>query len=83
MPQLNFYTYLSQVSWTILIFVSFFAIMKIYLLPAILESLKLKKYVLKIAMNPIITSNFKTKELEEYKNIEVNIKDKYFTLLQK
>lgn len=43
MPQINFYTYLSQSTWLILFFFTFYYCMKQYLLPTIVENLKLKK----------------------------------------
>ena len=42
MPQINIYTFLSQTSWTIIIFFIFYYIMKQYLLPIIYEQLQLK-----------------------------------------
>ncbi len=42
MPQINIFTYLSQTSWTILLFILYYINMKQVLLPSLLETIKLK-----------------------------------------
>lgn len=42
MAQINFYTYLSQTTWTIILFFSFYFLMKQYILPFVFENLKIK-----------------------------------------
>jgi len=42
MPQINIYTYLSQTTWTIFLFIIFYINMKQVLLPSLLETIKLK-----------------------------------------
>lgn len=44
MPQCNVYTYLSQTTWTIIIFYFLYYSMKQYILPLIFEQIKLKTY---------------------------------------
>lgn len=46
MPQINFYTYLSQTTWTIIIFYIFYYSMKQYFLPLIFQNLKVKSIIL-------------------------------------
>lgn len=46
MPQINFYTYLSQTTWTIIIFYMFYYSMKQYFLPLIFQNLKVKNLIL-------------------------------------
>ncbi len=55
MPQINIYHFLSQTSWTILLFLFFFYLMKQYILPSLLEVIKLKSYIL---FNTSPKSNF-------------------------
>lgn len=43
MPQINFYTYLTQTTWTIIIFYFLYYILKQYLLPLIYEQIKLNQ----------------------------------------
>lgn len=60
MPQINFYTYLSQTTWLIIIFYLFYYMMKQYLLPAIFENIKLKnlnKNTIKSLENNNLVSN--------------------------
>jgi len=38
MPQINYYTYLSQCTWTIILFYTFYYIMKQYFIPLLFES---------------------------------------------
>lgn len=45
MPQINFYTYLSQTTWTIILFFIFYFIMKQYFLSLIFENIKLKTFM--------------------------------------
>lgn len=47
MPQINFYTYLSQTTWTIILFFFFYFFMKQYFLPLLYENIKLKTLILK------------------------------------
>lgn len=42
MPQINIFTYLSQTTWTILLFILYYINMKQYLIPSLLETIKLK-----------------------------------------
>lgn len=42
MPQINIFTYLSQTTWTILLFIIYYINMKQVLLPSLLETIKLK-----------------------------------------
>lgn len=42
MPQVNLYTYLTQTTWTILLFFIFYYCMKQYLFPIIYENILLK-----------------------------------------
>jgi F0F1-type ATP synthase membrane subunit b/b' len=42
MPQINFYTFLSQTTWTIILFYIFYFSMKQYILPLVFENIKLK-----------------------------------------
>ena len=42
MPQINFYTYLSQTTWIIILFYLFYYLMKQYILPLVYENIKLK-----------------------------------------
>ncbi|PJF20198.1 ATP synthase F0 subunit 8 (mitochondrion) [Paramicrosporidium saccamoebae] len=44
MAQCNVYTYLSQTTWTIIIFYFLYYYMKQYILPSIYEQIKLKNY---------------------------------------
>lgn len=44
MPQINIFTYLSQTTWTILLFVLYYINMKQIILPSLLETIKLKNY---------------------------------------
>lgn len=43
MPQINVFTFLSQTSWTILIFILYYINMKQILIPSLIEMIKLKK----------------------------------------
>jgi len=49
MPQCNFYTFLSQTTWTIILLLLFYFIMKQYFLPLIFENIKLK-YLIKLSI---------------------------------
>lgn len=42
MPQINVFTYLSQTSWTIIIFILYYINMKQIIIPSIIEIIKLK-----------------------------------------
>lgn len=42
MPQLNVFTYLSQTTWTMIIFILYYINMKQILIPSLLEMIKLK-----------------------------------------
>jgi hypothetical protein len=42
MPQLNVFTYLSQTTWTMIIFILYYINMKQILIPSLLEIIKLK-----------------------------------------
>lgn len=42
MPQINIYTYLSQTTWTLILFVLYYINMKQVLLPSLLETIKIK-----------------------------------------
>lgn len=44
MPQINIYTYLSQTSWTIILFIIYYINMKQILIPLLLENIKLKNF---------------------------------------
>lgn len=56
MPQINVFSYLSQCTWTIILFYIFYYIMKQYLLPFIYENIKLKYFS--------HSSNLKNKEVK-------------------
>lgn len=45
MPQSNLYTFLSQSTWTIIIFYVLYYLIKQYILPIILENIKIQKYL--------------------------------------
>lgn len=65
MPQINFYTYLSQTTWTIILFSLFYIIMKQYFLPLIFESLKVKTLILKVTSK----SSKKSESFKGYNNL--------------
>lgn len=43
MPQINVFTFLSQTSWTFIIFILYYINMKQILIPSLIEMIKLKK----------------------------------------
>lgn len=59
MPQINVFTYLSQTTWTLLIFVLYYINMKQIIIPSLLEIIKLKKNSILILSSPkvIIADN--------------------------
>lgn len=57
MAQLNIYTYLSQITWTIIIFMLILYIMKKVILPTILENIVIKNLFLK---NKSFSINYNT-----------------------
>lgn len=61
MPQINMYTYLSQATWTILLFYIFYYIMKQYILPLIFENIKLKFFAHKTSNILKKDNNFSNK----------------------
>lgn len=69
MPQINIFTYLSQTTWTILLFIIYYINMKQVLLPSLLETIKLKN-------NYITTKNKDikfNKEISKYSNKYLNL----------
>lgn len=46
MPQINIFHFLSQTSWTILLFLLFFYTMKQFILPSLLEVIRIKSFLL-------------------------------------
>lgn len=58
MPQINFYTYLSQTTWTIILFYVLYYYMKQYILPALYENIKIKN----LGKNPESVSTVNTKD---------------------
>lgn len=46
MPQINIFHFLSQTSWTILLFLLFFYTMKQFILPNLLEVIRIKSFLL-------------------------------------
>ena len=65
MPQINIFTYLSQTTWTILLFIIYYINMKQYLIPSLLETIKLKNISNK--------KYFNTSEFNKYTNKYLNI----------
>jgi len=62
MPQINFYTYLSQTSWTIFLFFFFFFFMKQFILPLLFEKIKIKNLLFSsLASSEASIKNFKGK----------------------
>lgn len=65
MPQINIFTYLSQTTWTILLFIIYYINMKQYLIPSLLETIKLKN----ISNN----SNKTNSEFNKFSNKYLNL----------
>lgn len=53
MAQLNYYTYLSQASWLIIIYVLYYYYTKQNIIPRILEKIKIKNYYKQIKKSTI------------------------------
>lgn len=73
MPQINFYTYLSQTTWTIIIFYIFYYCMKQYLLPRIFQNIKVKSLVLQ-NQTPSVRNTVTEAESKDLRSSNVFIK---------
>lgn len=70
MPQINIFTYLSQTTWTILLFIIYYINMKQVLLPSLLETIKLKNNYTSVKNN---FNNIKlNNEISKYSNKYLN-----------
>ena len=70
MPHINIFTYLSQTTWTILLFVIYYINMKQVLLPSLLENLKLKNSSFENSLN--LSSDLKNYSFS-YLNLLVSV----------
>lgn len=71
-PQINFYTYLSQTTWLIIIFYIFYYYMKQFFLPSIFENIRLKNIKPENKLSKSLVSESKNTQLI-YNNSITNI----------
>lgn len=69
MPQLNLFTFLSQTSWTILLFIFYYINMKQIIIPSLLEMIKLKKNSISVRTHEKTTKSDIFNSPKEYINI--------------
>ena len=60
MPQINLYTFLGQCSWTIILFLYYYVIMKQSIIPSILENIIIKSKYIKSTNNNYWIKDLKT-----------------------
>lgn len=68
MPQINVYTYLSQASWALIIFIIYYINMKQIILPSILEKIRIRYYLFNSQTNSSFSTNLKTSSNNPYLN---------------
>lgn len=85
MAQLNYYTYLSQASWLIIIYIIYYIYTKQNIIPGILEKIRIKNYYIEIKKSRNISLDEKnTYTPYPISNIVRNSKlTKYFIFLNK
>jgi len=66
MPQINGYTYLTQCSWLLIIFITYYMTLKQYLLPNLLEKIYIKLLLSRPEAEGLINRNTKSLDTEGY-----------------
>jgi hypothetical protein len=66
MPQINVYTYLSQASWVLIIFIIYYINMKQILIPSILEKIRIRYFLFNSQTYSFFHSNLKTSSYNPY-----------------